>query len=205
MLLSMQWRQIRETPKPGIFIPAAKATTDKPRTVPLTPRLKAVLSMRRIGPDGKDHAPDVYVSATRSANVSGTSNAAWDVAVLKAHGHAALRGEGDREGDSRRKVHTANLTVESRATLRSIDLHFHDLRREAGSRWLDAGVSLEQVRDWLGHTTISQTRKYLAVSEAGTDESLRRVEAYEAGLGQLSHKPPSDGAEASPPIKQNPL
>jgi hypothetical protein len=35
------------------------------------------------------------------------------------------------ESDKRRKLHTANLTAESRAALRAINLHFHDLRREA--------------------------------------------------------------------------
>jgi hypothetical protein len=31
------------------------------------------------------------------------------------------------------------LSKESRAALRAIDLHFHDFRHEAGSRWLEAG------------------------------------------------------------------
>jgi integrase len=66
-------------------------------------------------------------------------------AVLKAHGHKPTF------------TKTANLSTESRAALESIDLHLHDLRREAGSRWLEGGVPLHTVRDWLGHTSIAQT------------------------------------------------
>jgi integrase len=205
-LLSMQWQQVRETPKPGIFIPAAKAKTEKPRTVPLTARLRAVLAMRRSAPDGTEHAPDAYVFGNEVGERVKNFKRAWDVAVLKAHGHTpryVVKVVG--EGDKRRKLHTANLTAESRAALRAIDLHFHDLRREAGSRWLEAGVSLAQVRDWLGHTTISQTTKYLAVSEAGTEDALRRVEAFEAGFAQVSHKPLSDDTQAGSTDQAEPV
>ena len=54
------------------------------------------------------------------------------------------------------------------------DLHFHDLRREAGSRWLEAGVPLNVVKELLGHTNISQTSTYLGVTEAATYDALRR-------------------------------
>jgi integrase len=39
-------------------------------------------------------------------------------------------------------------------------LHFH-VRREAGSRWLEGGVPLHTVRDWLGHSSIEQTSTYV--------------------------------------------
>ena len=51
--------------------------------------------------------------------------------------------------------------------LGAIDLHFHDLRREAGSRWLEGGVPLHTVKDWLGHTNISQTSTYLNATRVG--------------------------------------
>jgi hypothetical protein len=59
------------------------------------------------------------------------------------------------------------------------DLHFHDLRREAGSRWLEGGVSLQVVRDWLGHTNVSQTSTYLATTPAGEYDAMRRFEAFQ--------------------------
>jgi integrase len=36
----------------------------------------------------------------------------------------------------------------------AIDLHFHDLRHEAGSRWLEAGIPLHHVKELLGHATL---------------------------------------------------
>jgi hypothetical protein len=47
---------------------------------------------------------------------------AWMTAVLKAHGYRPTF------------TGTANLAPASRAALEQVDLHFHDLRREAGSR-----------------------------------------------------------------------
>jgi len=42
-------------------------------------------------------------------------------------------------------------------------LTWHDLRRTCGCRLLqDHGMSMEQVRDWLGHTTIQQTERAYA-------------------------------------------
>jgi integrase len=43
-------------------------------------------------------------------------------------------------------------------------LHFHDLRRENGSRLYEAGATLAEVRDHLGHTNVSTTDRYLASS-----------------------------------------
>lgn len=37
---------------------------------------------------------------------------------------------------------------------------FHDLRREAGSRWIDGGMVLHEVSDFLRHTKTSQTDKH---------------------------------------------
>jgi integrase len=76
----------------------------------------------------------------------------WETAVLKAHG---VKPERDKK---RRR-----LSAECRAKLAQIDLNFHDLRHEAGSRKLEAGWPLHAVSVWLGHTKISTTEKYLNV------------------------------------------
>jgi len=55
-------------------------------------------------------------------------------------------------------------------------LHFHDLRREAGSRWLESGVSLHEVQKLLGHANISQTITYLASTASSLHESLARFD-----------------------------
>jgi site-specific recombinase XerD len=43
------------------------------------------------------------------------------------------------------------------------DLHFHDLRHDFAVRMLRSGATLEQVRDALGHASITQTEKYAHV------------------------------------------
>ena len=63
------------------------------------------------------------------------------------------------------------------ATLRRAgitDLHFHDLRHEAGSRLLEAGWPLHHVQEMLGHADLQQTSTYLNVTRAGLQDSMRR-------------------------------
>jgi integrase len=54
-------------------------------------------------------------------------------------------------------------------------LHFHDLRREAGSRWLEGGVPLHTVRAWLGHSNISQTSTYFATTFEAQHDVMRAL------------------------------
>ncbi len=60
-------------------------------------------------------------------------------------------------------------------------LHFHDLRREFGSRLLDAGVPLTTIQVYLGHTSVTTTAKYL---EADQLLVATAVEAIERAFGQ---------------------
>jgi integrase len=68
------------------------------------------------------------------------------------------------------------LSPESRTVLRGINLHLHDLRRECGSRLLEAGVGIHEVREWLGHRDISTTGRYLAINGASLQRALTRLE-----------------------------
>ncbi len=177
-LLSLQWWQVRCTPKAELFLPAAKTKTKMDRTVPISTRLRSLLEMRRHGPDGQELPPDAYVFGNEVGERIIDVKRAWQRAVLKAHGHApryVVKVEG--EGDEARRVHTALLTPESQAVLQAIDLHFHDLRREAGSRWLDAGVPLHRIQKWLRHANISQTSTYLMAESGDDDNAMRRFEA----------------------------
>lgn len=109
--------------------------------------------------------------------------------VLKAHSHTP------------KYTGTANLTAASRAALDAIDLHFHDLRREAGSRWLEGGVPLHTIRDWLrayldradeqvpcGHDPHTARRDDAVRSAAGrlakTCNGFRKREAKVAAIGR---------------------
>jgi integrase len=65
-------------------------------------------------------------------------------------------------------------------------LHFHDLRRDAGSRWLEGGVPLHVVRDWLAHTNIAQTSSYLAGTVETQHGAMAQFEARRAALQKIA-------------------
>lgn len=88
---------------------------------------------------------------------------------------------GDEIGRQRNSIKTAWRLTCQRAKI--TDLHFHDLRREAGSRWMDAGVPLATIQRWLGHHNISQTSKYLAASLGGDESAI--MYAYEQRIGRI--------------------
>ena len=105
---------------------------------------------------------------------------AWETAVLKAFGHTPIWQRG-------------TLAPESRAALAQIDLHFHDLRHEAGCRWLEAGMPLHHIQEMLGHASLSQTSTYLHASEYGLRESMRQLDARRGKLeanAATSDQPP---------------
>lgn len=90
--------------------------------------------------------------------------------VLKAHGHTPVWVKG---------VH--RLAPESRAVYQTIDLKFHDLRHEAGSRWLEAGIPLHHVKALLGHANVATTDTYLSADRVHLHESMERAEAGRSG------------------------
>jgi integrase len=177
-LLSLQWHQVRG----DLFLPGGKTKAKKPRRVPISSVLAGVLATRRNDPAGEPLPPDAFVFGDQVGRRQGSVDRAWEVAVLKAHGSTPTW---IRKGKSR----SAKLSAESRAALKAIDLHFHDLRREAGSRWLDAGVPLSMIQKWLGHATLAQTSTYLAATAGGDADAMR---AFEMRAGRLSD-PLTDG------------
>jgi integrase len=174
-LLSLQWWQVRGDPPVEIVLPAAKTKTRKDRTVQVSTRLRAILEMRRLAPDGEEHPPDAYVFGNEIGQQVKSIGTAWDNAVLKAHDIAV-----DRAPD------THALTPACRAALRGINLHFHDLRREAGSRWLEGAVPIHVVSKWLGHANVSQTSTYLATTATGEADAMKRFEAAQAALHKIA-------------------
>jgi integrase len=183
-LFSLQWKQIEGlrvekkrliwAPRAEIVLPWAKTKTRRDRRIPISSRLRAVLEMRRVDPSGEPLPPEAYVFGNEIGQRVDSAKRAWSTAVLKAHGHKATLTD------------TSNLSAESRAALAQIDLHFHDLRREAGSRWLEGGVPLHTIRDWLGHTSIAQTSTYLAGTMRTQHDAMRAYEARRASLQQLA-------------------
>jgi integrase len=175
-LLSLQWSQVRlEGQRPAIALSAAKTKTRTLREIPISARLRAILEMRQTDPKGQPHAATAYVFGEATGAPVRSFKRAWATAKLRAHGFKAEYVKG-----------TARLTPAAITNLRTIDLHFHDLRREAGSRWLDAGVPLHTIQRWLGHTNISQTSTYLAVTDTGSHEAMARFDAARQAPAQSS-------------------
>jgi integrase len=202
-LLSLQWSQIEgmTIEKNGnvtwastarVFLPKEKTKTKKDRWVPISTRLKGILEMRRFDPAGEVLPIGAFVFGTEIGERVTAFKRAWNTALLKSHGFEPAYVEG------------ANLSAASRAALKTIDLHFHDLRREAGSRWLEGGVPLHTVRDWLGHTDISQTSTYLAGTRADDHSVMARFEERQAALQHLATEAKTEGRKRPRPASARP-
>ena len=199
-IMSLQWSQVEGmrlddatpptiswAPQAAVFLPSLKTKTKRDRRIPVSPRLKAILEMRRLDPAGKPLGADRYVFGNAVGEQVHNRGRAWYTAILKAHGHEPTYTAG------------ANLDAASRAKLREIDLHFHDLRREAGSRWMDVGVPLATIQRLLGHDNISQTNTYLAGTSSSDHEAMRVVfEPRQAACNDLATDAGSPGHETPP-------
>jgi integrase len=116
---------------------------------------------------------------------------------------------GDEVGRRRYSIKTAWRLTLKRANITG--LHFHDLRREAGSRWMDAGIPLATIQRWLGHANISQTSTYLGASLGGDESDMRM---FEERMGRLAEPTPEkpltqidvfDGSNGSEPTSTDRL
>jgi integrase len=83
---------------------------------------------------------------------------------------------GNAVGEHQDSIKTSWTTTCRRAGI--ADLHFHDLRREAASRWFEAGVPLHHIRDLLGHADISTTSRYLSVTPTELQRSMKMAEQF---------------------------
>jgi integrase len=173
-LLSLRWNQVRGDPIREITLPACKTKTKKDRTIPVSTRLRAVLDMRRDDPAGEPLPGEAHVFGNELGGPADVARATWPTAVLRSHGIAL------------EWTTTGNLSPACRDAYRKIDLHFHDLRREAGSRWLEGGVPIMVIRDWLGHSNVAQTSTYLASTSRTAADAMKQYEARQAALHNLA-------------------
>jgi integrase len=89
-LLSLQWGQVRRDEAGEarwLVLPAAKTKTKEARVLPVGDRLRAVLSLRRHAPDGKEHAATAYVFGDEAGGQVASVRRQWEDAVLRAHGY----------------------------------------------------------------------------------------------------------------------
>ncbi len=167
-LLSLQWSQVNLGPRPELWLPADKTKTGKGRRVPISSRLKVILEMR-------------LAVLRKTLELAEGDELPQNLYVF-----------GNEIGQRVGAIKTSWQSSCDRAKIQ--DLHFHDLRREAGSRWMEAGVPLATIQKWLGHTNIAQTSTYLATTTVGEHEAMRR---YEEKLGRLI---PIDTKGGTPPL-----
>jgi len=163
-LLGLTWRDCDLTRR-EITLRAEATKTRTGRVVPVSARLAAVLAMATTDPAGQTHPPEARVFGDAAGQPVKDIKKAWETAVLKAHGHAPTW------------TRNNSLAPTSRAVFASINLTFHDLRHEAGSRLLEAGWPIHSVAHMLGHANISQTSTYLNATRVGLQDAMRRLDA----------------------------
>jgi integrase len=209
-LLALQWRDV-DLSKRELYVRAEEDGAKKTgvgRRLPISARLSAVLDMARTATETmlrsgpakglRDAEVSValgrcYVFGDEAGLKVGNFKRAWETAVLKAHDHAP-------QWTKKNKA----LTAESRGVLDSIDLHFHDLRHEGGSRLLEAGWPLHHVQHMLGHTNLAQTSTYLNATRVGLQESMRRFEGTSGPDSGTPHQTPATDCEVDPATVDGP-
>ena len=60
--------------------------------------------------------------------------------------------------------------------------HVHQLRHTFACRWLEAGGSIEALREALGHSTVKVTERYGRLSDAFVRADAERVHARWADI-----------------------
>ena len=134
-----------------IVLRAQTTKSRKRRSIPIsTLRLRAVLDWLRLDAAGDKKPDDALVFSDEAGEPIGRFRTAWVTAVLKAHGIAPKW----------RSYNWTALSPECQQQFRKINLHWHDLRHEYASRLVERGVPLAQVRDLLGHASITTTERY---------------------------------------------
>jgi integrase len=116
-LLSLQWSQIRWDEKGEarwIMLPPTKTKTAQARSIPIGPRLRAELTMRRQGPDGKEHALDAHVFGSECGERVTSIRTAWELTCERAsirglHFHDLRREFASRLLESRSDLHDVAL------------------------------------------------------------------------------------------------
>jgi site-specific recombinase XerD len=134
-----------------IVLRAATTKSLKSRVIPIsTARLHAVLEWLRLDVEGDKKSNDALVFSDETGQPLGRFRTAWVTAVLKAHGITP----------EWKSYNWTALTPACQQHFRRINLHWHDLRHEYASRLVENGVPLAQVRDLLGHASITTTERY---------------------------------------------
>lgn len=169
---ALQWGNV--SIERGEIILRAEHTKDREnRILPISSRLRRVSEMRRDSPAGVPFPPSACVFGDEIGQRVGNVRRAWQTAVLRAHGHKPAWIWKKKTGPNDKG--STRLSPESEAAYRAINLHFHDLRHEGGSRLLEAGWPVHYVQHMLGHASLQQTSTYLNATLRGLHASMRNL------------------------------
>jgi integrase len=176
-LLSLQWSQVRFDLN-ELHLSGKTTKARRPRYLPLSQRLRAVLEMRKHDPDGAEYPGSAFVFGTVTGERIKSVDTAWENCRLKAFGFTITR---DRK--------TARLSAICRQQLRDLNLHIHDLRRESGSRFLEHGMAPHYVKEFLDHANLSTTSRYLKTGRQGMHAAMKSVEQSRTRCTPVAHAP----------------
>ena len=82
-LLSLQWRQVKWE-RNELHFPPDKTKARRERFIPISQRLRALLDMRRHGPDGRAFGPDAYVFGNEIGERVRAVKTAWKATCRRA-------------------------------------------------------------------------------------------------------------------------
>jgi len=116
---------------------------------------------------------DAFVFGDEIGRRVTTFKNAWQVTLLKAYGHEPEWQKG-------------RLSAKCREQIRQIDLHFHDLRHEVGSRWLEGRIPIHHMKELLGHANIKTTDTYLNATRIGRQKSMKKFEESRKGCTNVA-------------------
>jgi integrase len=170
-LLALVWGDV-DLGQRTIFVRAQEEgarKTGTARTVPISQRLLDELKGMRTDPADDRYGRAAYVFGDATGSKLTKIAKVWETAVLRAHQITP------------KWVKNGSLSPACRAHLRRINWHFHDLRHEAGCRWLESkAFDLEQIRQMYGHTTIAQTATYLHAAAQSARVAMQQFDAQRA-------------------------
>jgi len=170
-ILSVQFKQLRWDLNE---LHLSNRTTKGLRTryVPLSQELRAMLELRRHDPDGDEFGPEAYVFGNEVGERLKNYQKAWSTLRLRALGHGPHWGPNGR------------FLPCCRQQIAKMNLHMHDLRREAGSRLLERGADLHTVQLFLDHANISTSSRYLKPSKLALHTMIQRIVAQRRESGE---------------------
>lgn len=161
------------------------------RYLPLSQEIRAMLELRRYDPYGEEFTPDAYVFGNEVGERLKNYQKAWSTLRLRAIVHGPHWGPKGR------------FLPCCREQLRKMNLHMHDLRREAGSRLLERGADLHTVQLFLDHANISTSSRYLKPSKLALHTTIQRIDAQRRERGEAA-KWEQEVAELKKNLQQGP-